>query len=194
MYRDWFARLRTLAVLRLPAQRDVFHLSEILGSPFPIGAYRALQILAGLLVVSWTWRLKRRGLPDTWLVSGAFAVTITYLLALGPAVEFVQYPLLAPWVSAAVLAADESPRERFVLAAIFGMTMIAGFGAVEDALGGWGRSEAPQSLITLGTIAFAAWVVLKWRRAAPDPLARLESRPRARSAPALGIVKPPASG
>jgi hypothetical protein len=162
MYGEWLARLRTLTLLRLPAQRDVFHLFEILGVSLPVGAYRALQILAGLFVLGWAWRLQRRGLPAEWLVSGAFALTIAYMLALGPAVEFVQYPLLAPWVSGAVLAA-ESRRERFTLAVIFGMTMVAGFGAVEDALGRWVGSEAPQSLITLGTLAFAAWVVLKWR-------------------------------
>jgi hypothetical protein len=100
-----------------------------------------------------------------WTVSGAFAVTIAYMLAMGPAVEFAQYPLLAPWVSAALLATDPRSSEGWVLGLIYFTTMVAGWGRVEDALGQLVRSPAPESLITLGTVAFAVWVVLKWRRA-----------------------------
>ncbi len=168
MYRDCQARLRELTALRLPGVRDVLHVFESLHVALPPGAYRAIQALGGLLVVGWAWRLQRREVPAEWLVSGSFAVTIAYMLALGPAVEFVQFPLLAPWVSAAVLAARPRSLERRALAVLYAMTMVAGFGAVEDLLGGLIRSRAPESLITLGAIAFGVWVVLKWGRAAPS--------------------------
>lgn len=168
MYRDCQARLRELTALRLPGVRDVLHVFESLNVALPPGAYRAIQVLGGLLVVGWAWRLQRREVPAEWLVSGCFAVTITYMLALGPAVEFVQFPLLAPWVGAAMLAARPRSGERRALAVLYAMTMVAGFGAVEDLLGKLIHSRAPESFITLGAIAFGVWVVLKWRRAAPS--------------------------
>ncbi len=169
MYRDCQTRLQDLTALRLPGVRDVLHVFESLNVAVPLAAYRALQVLAGLLVVGWAWRLQRRRVPAVWLVSGSFAVTITYMLALGPAVEFVQYPLLAPWVSAAMLAAaGPRSRERRALALIYVTTTVAGFGAVEDLLGGLIHSKASESLITLGAIAFGVWVILKWRCAPSD--------------------------
>ncbi len=80
----------------------------------------------------------------------------------------MECPLLAAWVSAAMLAARPRSRERRALAVVYAMTMVAGFGAVEICLGKLIRSKAPESLITLGAIAFGVWVVLKWRRAAPS--------------------------
>jgi hypothetical protein len=165
MYRDWLSRLVSLTTLRLPSQRDVLHLFEIGNVPALLGVYRALQVLGGLLVLMWTLRLRARGAPAVWAVSGAFALTIAYMLALGPAVEFAQYPLLAPWVSAALLAADRGSPEWLALVLVYLTTMVAGWGRVEDALSRLIRSPAPESLITLGTVAFAVWVILAWRRA-----------------------------
>lgn len=165
MYGEWFARLQVLASRRFPSFRDAWHVLEVVHVSVPVMAYRVLQVVAGLWVVLWTVRLRRRGVDAVWLVSGSFALTIGYMLVLGPAVEFVQYPLLAPWVSAALVAAWPRPRARFALGAIFVLTMVAGIGAVEDALGGILRSHVSEALITLGTMAFGAWVVLTWRRA-----------------------------
>jgi hypothetical protein len=144
------------------------HLFEIVNVALPLGAYRALQVFGGLGVLLWNWRLRRRGVAAVWLVSGSFALTITYMLLFGPAVEFVQYPLLAPWVSAAMLAARPRSRERLALGSVYVMTMILGFGAAEDALGRLMAPRLPEALVTLGTIAFAAWVLLNWRRVAPS--------------------------
>jgi hypothetical protein len=173
IYRDWLSRLGTLTTLRLPGQRDLLHIFELGSVRVPLIAYRGLQFFGGLLVLLWALRLRRRGADAVWTVSGAFAVTIAYMLAMGPAVEFVQYPLLAPWVSGALLATGRRSRERFALALIYAATMIAGWGAVEDALGRLMGSAVSESLITLGTIAFGVWVILTWRRA---PAAAARSR------------------
>jgi hypothetical protein len=165
MYRDWLARLQELTALRFSSLRDVLHLFEIVNVALPLGAYRALQVFCGLGVLLWSWRLRRRGVAAVWLVSGSFALTITYMLLFGPAVEFVQYPLLAPWVSAAMLATRPRSRGRLALGGVYVMTMILGFGAVEDMLGRLVAPRLPEALVTLGTIAFAAWVLLRWRRA-----------------------------
>jgi hypothetical protein len=167
MYGEWAARLRWLAARRFPSFRDVWHLFELVQAAVPMAVYRAIQGLCGLAVLFWTWRLRRRGVAGRWLVSGVFAITICYMLLFGPAVEFTQYPLLAPWVSAALLAQWPHPRTRWALLTIFVATMIAGFGAVEDYLARLLHSPAPEALITLGTAGFAAWVVRSWRRA-PD--------------------------
>jgi len=171
MYRDWLARLGTLTALRLPGQRDLLHLFEIGNVPVPLIAYRGLQFFAGLLVLLWAWRLRRRCAAPAWIVSGSFAVTIAYMLAMGPAVEFAQYPLLSPWVSGMLLAPARRSSERFTFALIYAATMIAGWGAAEDALSRLVGSPAPETLITLGTIAFAVRVILTWRRA-PGAAAR----------------------
>jgi hypothetical protein len=182
MYRDWLARLGTLTTLRLPGQRDLLHLFEIVRVPLPLVAYRGLQVVGGLLVLLWALRLRRRCAAAAWIVGGAFAVTIAYMLAMGPAVEFAQYPLLAPWVSAALLAGGPGSSQRLAPALIYLTTMVAGWGWVEDALGRLVASPAPQSLITLGTIAFAVWVILAWRRA-PSASTRSREPGRANAMP-----------
>lgn len=166
MYGQWAERLRLIGARRWPSFRDVMHVFEVAGVGIPTSAYRALEVAAGLAVLAWTLRLRRRVPDEVWFVSGIFALTISYMLALGPAVEFVQYPLLAPWVSAAWLAADGRPRARLLLGAVYLVTMITAFGAVEDGLGTPFGSRAPEALITLGTLAFGAWVAWTWPRAA----------------------------
>jgi hypothetical protein len=163
MYRQWGLTLQLLAVRRFVSFRDAWHLFEIADVPLPMIAYRVLQATAGLGVLLWTWHLRRRCFDRRWLVSGSFALGIAYMLVFGPAVEFTQYPLLAPWISAALLAAWPRSRERVTLAVIFVLTMIAGFGAVETVLSSVLRSRVPEALSTLGTIAFGAWVVRTWR-------------------------------
>ena len=169
MYPQWRDWLEKFSQIRFPSFRDARHLFEIAGVATPLGAYRALQGAALLAVAFWAWRLARRGVETRWLVSGAFALTTVYLLVLGPAVEFTQYPALAPWVSAAWLAAWPRPRERWLLGAIWALTMVAGFGAVEDVFVGLFASRLPEAAITLGTAAFGAWIVWAWRKAPAEP-------------------------
>jgi hypothetical protein len=175
MYREWFERLQDYSNRRWPSFRDVLHLFEIAGISTPPTTYRVLQACAGLGVLLWTWRLRRRGGDIRWVVSGIFALTIVYMLLFGPTVEFVQYPLLAPWVSAALLAAWPQPRRRLALGIIFVSTMIFGFGAVEDALGAQLHSRASEALITLGTIGFGVWVMRAWRTDTRNDTADVES-------------------
>lgn len=163
MYGQWLERLQVQAARRYPSFRDVRHVFEVVNVQVPVTAYNALQVVAGLGVLLWAWRLHRRGVENVWLVSGIFALTIAYMLLFGPAVEFVQYPLLAPWISAAFLAAWPRPGPRLALGGIFVLTMITGIGAVEDVLGTALHSQVPEVLITLGTLAFGAWVVLAWQ-------------------------------
>lgn len=165
MYREWFERLQDYSNRRWPSFRDVLHLFEIAHINMPPTAYRGLQACAGLGVLVWTWRLGRRGVDIRWLVSGVFALTIVYMLLFGPTVEFVQYPLLAPWVSAALLAAWRQPSRRLLPSIIFVCTMICGFGAIEDAIASLIRSQASEAIITLGTLGFGVWVTLAWRTA-----------------------------
>jgi hypothetical protein len=75
-------------------------------------------------------------------------------------------------VSAALLAAWPRRRERLALGAVYLATTVAGFGAVEDALSALAGSDAPEALITLGTIAFGVWVCLAWSRQGNAPVAR----------------------
>jgi len=168
MYPQWRDWLEKFSRIRFPSFRDARHLFEIAGVATPLGAYRVVQAAALLAVLFWAWRLARRRVETRWLVSGAFALTIAYLLVLGPAVEFTQYPMLAPWVSAAWVAAWPRPRGRWLLGAVWGLTMVAGFGAVEDLFAGLLRSPAPEAAITVGTAAFGVWVVRAWRRAPID--------------------------
>jgi hypothetical protein len=165
MYGQWVQRLQVQASRRYPSFRDVRHVFEVVNAQVPVMAYIALQVVAGLGVLVWAWRLQRRGLKNVWLVSGIFALTIAYMLLFGPAVEFVQYPLLAPWISAAFVAAWPRPGPRLALGSIFVLTMITSIGAVEDVLGAALHSPVPEMLITLGTLAFGAWVVLAWQDA-----------------------------
>jgi hypothetical protein len=169
MYGQWLERLQVQATRRYPSFRDVRHLFEVVNAQVPVMAYNALQVVAGLGVLVWAWRLQRRGIESVWLVSGVFALTIAYMLLFGPAVEFVQYPILAPWISAAFVAAWPRPGRRLALGGIFALIMIAGIGAVEDFLGAPLHSQLPEVLITLGTLAFGAWVVLAWQRRPPVP-------------------------
>ncbi len=166
MYRDWQARLQKLTALRFPGVRDVRSL-RILKVPLPLAAYRAIQVLGGLLVVAWTWRLQRREVPAEWLVSGTFAVTIAYMLALGggrvravPASRSVGQRGGARGKA----AIPRALRSRGCLWDDDGRRIWSSRRSAREL----GRLRAPQSLITLGAIAFGVWVVLKWRRAAPS--------------------------
>jgi alpha-1,2-mannosyltransferase len=172
LYARWFARLRILWSARFPSFRDLRHVFEATGVPIPTPGYRILQLLAGVAVLLWTRRLVRRGGSRACTVSGIFALTIVWMLVLGPAVEFVQFPLLAPWVGAALLAAWRRPKERLALGLIYLATTVAGFGAVEDALGRVIGSAAPEALVTVGTIGFGVWVCLAWSRHGNAPVAR----------------------
>jgi hypothetical protein len=165
MYREWFVRLQDYSHRRWPSFRDALHIFEVLGVSVPVSAYRSIQAFAGVALLIWAWRLRRRRVNDRWLVSGVFALTIVYMLLFGPTVEFVQYPLLAPWVSGALLAAWRHPGQRLLSSMIFLSTMIGGFGAVEEAVAVLIRSHASEALITLGTLGFGMWIVLTWRHA-----------------------------
>ncbi len=164
MYGQWMERLQLIGARRWPSFRDAMHVLEVAGVTVPTTAYRAMQIAGWVAVLVWAWRLRRRRPGDVWLVSGIFALTICYMLVLGPAVEFVQYPLLAPWVSAAWLAAGERLRSRLLFGLVYLVTMITAFGAVEDGLGAPFHSAAPEALVTLGTLAFGVWVAWRWQR------------------------------
>src|ERR1017187_2422543 len=167
MYRDWFERLQNYSTRRWPSFRDVLHVFEISHINLTPTSSRGLQACVGLGVLFWTWRLARRCVDIRWVVSGSFALTITYMLLFGPTVEFVQYPLLAPWVSGALLAAWPQPGRRLALGLVFVLAMICGFGAIEDAIGSLIHSQASEALITFGTLGFGAWIVLAWRRNCP---------------------------
>jgi hypothetical protein len=179
LYRRWADRLVSLSATRFPSFRDLRHIVEVLGGAIPARPYLAIQAIAGAAVLLWSVRLRRSGADMRWVVSGVFALSIVYLLVLGPAVEFTQYPLLAPWVSAAFLAGWPGVSERVALGLVYLSTTVCGFGAVEDVLSALFGSRAPESQITLGTLAFGLWVVLTWRMT-PRPPVEVEHSARRR--------------
>lgn len=109
-YEQWFAILQHDKRRYLEHMyRDLWLLIYLSGLPISRGAYLLMQFAGGAVVAGVCWRRQRAGWPTPALLTGALALTTTWMMLLGPATESSSFILLAPSFGWSVLAALLTP-------------------------------------------------------------------------------------
>lgn len=158
-YGRWLHTLGSSSSERWPSIRDVWHLWELTGLPFSVLAYRIVQTVAGCATGMWCIWLTRRSTSESQVLTSCFAIGACYMLLFGPAVEYNQWVLVAPFLAWALLRSIERKSGRIVAIAAYAMTLILGAGPMERLLGGLTGSPWATASIVIGTLLFTGWLI-----------------------------------
>ena len=176
-YVAWWDYLRESSDLRWVSNRDLWNLWESSGLPFSVPVYRGIQIAVGAATAAWCLWLSRSRLCERQQLTVCAAIGLAYMLVLGPAVEFQQYVIIAPFIGWAVLHDVERRGRSWPIIGIWFMTLIMGFGGAERLLGRVFGVAAVTQTVTLGTILFAVWLVAYARSGARQANGEITTMP-----------------
>lgn len=168
-YREWVNHLIYSQADRWPGFRDGWYLyltwhQQFSGRPLDpefwhesaATWYQVIQALGGLLAAWVVLYWKLRGMAPGELLVRTAALGMSWMMILGPAIEFPSYGLLAPFLAWACTR-EKSPRQALLrLGAFFILVM------------GWKEFQAPiaktlpvvLASLPIGSILFTAWLVM----------------------------------
>ena len=86
--------------------RDLWLLIDLYGLPISRSVYAVLQILGGAGIAGLLWWRQRQGWSDRPLLTSCLALSVLWMLLLGPAVESSTFVLLAPSLGFSLLEAS----------------------------------------------------------------------------------------
>jgi hypothetical protein len=168
VYREWFAHLGESHGDRWPSFRDLWLVWELTGLPFSLSGYRVLQAALGLATLCAVLRRLRAGDADATRLVAVTGLAQVYLMLCGPAVEFTQFVVLAPWLGLAAAEAARRPAAKAATIAAVALCFVLGNSPVEKALVAATGSEWPRAACTLGALVYGVAIV-RGRIASPRP-------------------------
>jgi hypothetical protein len=156
VYASWFEHLGSSHADRWPSFRDLWNIWELAGG-FDLARYRVVQAVLGLATAAAVLVLVRRPGPLAPRVVAGAGLAQAYLLLCGPAVEFTQFVVIAPWLAVAAVSSYKR-RKDFGLALTAAVTALAlGNSPVEKlfvkALG----TPWPEAFSTAGIALYVVW-------------------------------------
>lgn len=167
VYARWFSHLAESNAERWPSFRDLWLVWETSGIPFSLNGYRALQAGLGLLTLAAVVVFARSSAPWPRRVLAITGLAQAYLLLCGPAVEFTQFVVIAPWLGLALIHARRSGRDIGLAAAAATFALILGNSPVERSLVRALGTDWPKAACTIGALLFAIYVLRNGVRSFP---------------------------
>lgn len=158
-YSDWVAHWSESAAARWPGFRDGWTLWEQFAPP-DLRVYRLVQVGTALALAGVAWRTTR-GRPAAAASRWLLAIGTTWLMLLGPAVEYNTYVLLAPALAWGLIDAWRRRAGHIgaTTAALF--CTVLGAGASERAL--LGLLPGVRAALPVGAILFLLWLIIHGR-------------------------------
>jgi hypothetical protein len=156
---------------------DLHLLFRVWVGPMSLGAYRVVEIAAGLLFAAACLAACRAGRPERRRLTLALGLACVWMTVFGPATESPTYLLLAPCVAWGVLSGWAEPTRPAVrglmltsYALFLSLQLVAWSGALFSAY----RTLGPQPIA--GLVYLAALLMQEWAWR-PAPPARAEADP-----------------
>lgn len=167
VYARWFSHLAESNAERWPSFRDLWLIWETSGVPFSLNGYRALQAGLGLLTLAAVVVFALSSAPWPRRVLAITGLAQAYLLLCGPAVEFTQFVVLAPWLGLALIHARRDNRDFRLASAAATFALILGNSPVERSLVKTLGTDWPKAACTIGALVFAVYVLRNGVRVLP---------------------------
>ena len=182
VYARWFSHLSESNADRWPSFRDLWLVWETSGIPFSVTAYRGLQVALGLFTLVAVVVFLRSTASWPRRVLAITGLAQAYLLLCGPAVEFTQFVVAAPWLGLALIHARRNGRDFPLAVAATTFSLILGNSPVERTLVRALGSDWPKAACTFGALLFAIYVIRNGVRPFPAYVAPPDGSPEARPA------------
>lgn len=151
--------------------RDLWLLLELHELPINRTGYMILQMAGGAAVAAVCWARQRQGWPEPALLTSTLALTVAWLLLLGPVVESSTFILLAPSLAWSMITAFKerplSPPKYFLYASIVCLVAAVLLGGIANT-----AVFHATELHPMGTLFYFAYL---WTERRPQALVETQS-------------------